>query len=132
VDRRSFLGALGGTLAAPTFAGTGFAAERPPLTTGLPQGDYDTAVMEALPGKRPLIKLTTRPPNYETPASYFANPITPNDAFFVRYHLAGIPPRIDLPQWKLAVGGEGINSALQLSFDDLQRGYEQVEIAAVC
>jgi DMSO/TMAO reductase YedYZ molybdopterin-dependent catalytic subunit len=88
--------------------------------------------MEALPGKRPLIKLTTRPPNFETPVSFFANPITPNDAFFVRYHLAGIPPRIDLPQWKLSVGGEGFNNQLQLSFDDLQRGYEQVEITALC
>jgi DMSO/TMAO reductase YedYZ molybdopterin-dependent catalytic subunit len=88
--------------------------------------------MEALPGKRPLIKLTTRPPNFETPASFFATPITPNDAFFVRYHLAGIPPRIDLPQWKLTVGGEGLNSPLQLSFDDLQRNYEQVAITAVC
>lgn len=132
MDRRSFLGALGGTLAAPTLAGSGFAAERPPLATGLPEGDYDTAVMEALPGKRPLIKLTTRPPNFETPASYFANSITPNDAFFVRYHLAGIPPRIDQAQWKLDVGGEGINSPLQLNFNDLQRNYEQVDVTAVC
>jgi DMSO/TMAO reductase YedYZ molybdopterin-dependent catalytic subunit len=132
VDRRFFLGALGGTIAAPLFAGRSFAAGRPPLTAGLPEGDYDTAIMQALPGKRPLIKLTTRPPNFETPISYFANPITPNDAFFVRYHLAGIPPRIDLPQWKLTVGGEGFTSQLQLGFDDLQRGYEQVEITAVC
>jgi len=132
VDRRFFLGALGGTIAAPALPGRILAAERAPLTAGLPDGDYDTAVMEALPGKRPLIKLTTRPPNYETPTNFFANPITPNDAFFVRYHLAGIPARIDQAQWKLDVGGEGLNSPLQLSFNDLQRGYEQVEVTAVC
>lgn len=132
VDRRFFIGALGGTIAAPVLPGLGFAAERASLTAGLPEGDYEMAVMEALPGKRPLIKLTNRPPNYETPASFFADPITPNDAFFVRYHLANIPPRIDQAQWKLEVGGEGVNTPLQLSFADLQRGYEQVEITAVC
>jgi DMSO/TMAO reductase YedYZ molybdopterin-dependent catalytic subunit len=132
VDRRFFLGALGGTIAAPVLPGRILAAERAPLTTGLPEGDYETAVMEALPGKRPLIRLTTRPPNFETPTSYFANPITPNDAFFVRYHLAGIPPRIDQAQWKLDVGGEGVNGPLQLGFNDLQRGYDQVEVTAVC
>jgi DMSO/TMAO reductase YedYZ molybdopterin-dependent catalytic subunit len=119
-------------MAAPFLAGRSSAAERPPLATGLPEGDYDTAVTEALPGKRPLIKLTTRPPNYETPTSFFAKPITPNDAFFVRYHLAGIPPHIDLAEWRLSVGGEEFNNPLQLSFDDLQRGYEQVEITALC
>ena len=71
----------------------------------MPEGLYGTAVLEALPGKRPLIRLTTRPPNYETPASYFADAITPNDAFFVRYHLAQIP-RVNAATWKLDVGGE--------------------------
>ena len=133
MHRRIFLQGLSGVVAAPAILrGRAFAAERAPLPAGLPQGDYDTAVMEALPGKRPLIKLTTRPPNYETPVSYFTTPVTPNDAFFVRYHLAGIPPRIDVQQWKLDVGGEGINAPLQLSFADLQRNYEQVELTAVC
>jgi len=44
---------LGGTIAAPAIlSGRVDAAERVPLTSGLPQGDYDSAVMEALPGKR--------------------------------------------------------------------------------
>jgi DMSO/TMAO reductase YedYZ molybdopterin-dependent catalytic subunit len=133
VRRRIFLQGLSGALAAPALLSRrAFSAERAPLPPGLPQGDYDTAVLEALPGKRPLIRLTTRPPNYETPTSVFATPVTPNDAFFVRYHLAGIPPRIDVQQWKLDVGGEGVNAPLQLSFTDLQRGYEQIELTAVC
>ena len=45
----------------------------------------------ALPGKRPLIKRTFRPPNYETPLTELRSQITANDAFFVRYHLASIP-----------------------------------------
>ena len=35
--------------------------------------------MESLPGKKPLIKLAYRPPNYESPLEYFRTPITPND-----------------------------------------------------
>ena len=133
MHRRYFLQGLSGAIAAPAILSRrAFAAERAPLTFGLPEGDYDTAVLEALPGKRPLIKLSTRPPNFETPTSYFAAPITPNDAFFVRYHLAGIPPRIDLQQWKLEIGGEGVTTPLQLRFGDLQNGYEQVSVTALC
>ena len=44
------------------------------------------------PGKRPLIRLTSRPPQLETPFSVFnEGVVTPDDAFFVRYHLADIP-----------------------------------------
>ena len=108
------------------------AAEPSFLSPGLPEGVYDTAMLEALPGKRPLIKLSYRPPNYETPLSYFTSEFTPNDAFFVRYHLAGIPEEIDAAHWQLRVGGEGISKPLQLSLQELQSGFEAVEIAAVC
>ncbi|HEX6843446.1 MAG TPA: molybdopterin-dependent oxidoreductase [Stellaceae bacterium] len=108
------------------------AAEKAPLVAGLASGVYDTATLEALPGKRPLIKLAYRPPNYETPASYFAAPITPNEAFFVRYHLADIPDAIDANAWTLRVGGDGATGALEFGLRDLQSGFEQVELAAVC
>ena len=80
------------------FAGATRAAEKSFLPRGLPEGVYDTAILDALPGKKPLIKLTYRPPNYETPLSHFTSEFTPNDAFFVRYHLAGIPEEIDAAQ----------------------------------
>jgi DMSO/TMAO reductase YedYZ molybdopterin-dependent catalytic subunit len=133
LDRRRFLVGLGGTAGlAPFLPMLARAAEQAPLTYGLPPGEYDSAVLEALPGKQPLIKLTGRPPNYETPLSYFSNPITPNNAFFVRYHLAGIPPRIDAATWKLDVGGEGAASPASFTLADLQRNFEQVEVTAVC
>ena len=48
------------------------------------------------PQKRPMIGLTERPPQLETPFSVFnAGAITPNNAFFVRYHLADVPYNID-------------------------------------
>jgi len=37
----------------------------------LPEGTLSSAVLEALPGKKPLIKRSFRPPNYETPVERF-------------------------------------------------------------
>src|SRR5215831_13338352 len=131
LDRRQFLQASAGALVlAPLFSRPLFAADAP-LTAGLPQGAYEIAGLEALAGKKPLIKLTARPPNYETPASYFSSAITPNDAFFVRYHLANIP-RVDANTWRLQVGGPGAATPLNLSLADLQRNFEAVSITAVC
>src|SRR5262249_591718 len=70
------------------------------LTPGIPEGVGTVATMEALPGKKPLIKLAYRPPNYESPLETFRNPITPNDEFFVRYHLADIP-EVDARTYKI-------------------------------
>src|SRR6195952_3765457 len=48
------------------------------------------------PQKRPMIGLTSRPPQLETPFAIFNDgAITPNHAFFVRYHLADVPLNID-------------------------------------
>src|ERR1700737_1479007 len=50
----------------------------------------------AFPQKRPLIVLTPRPPQLETPFAIFDQGVyTPNDAFFVRWHLGSIPQSID-------------------------------------
>jgi DMSO/TMAO reductase YedYZ molybdopterin-dependent catalytic subunit len=135
LDRRQVLRRVGGalTLAAPAvLAGRALAASRPALPTGLPDGVYASATLDALPGKKPLIKLSYRPPNYETPINYFDQAITANDAFFVRYHLADIPTAIDAAGWKIKVGGEGAANAFELGLDELRNGFEPVEIAAVC
>jgi DMSO/TMAO reductase YedYZ molybdopterin-dependent catalytic subunit len=95
----------------------------------LPEGTRAEAILDVLPGKKPLIKLTYRPPNYETPIEYFRSAITPNDAFYVRYHLSDIP-QVDAKTWKLSIGGEGANAQAELSFDDLQK-MPAFEIAAV-
>jgi DMSO/TMAO reductase YedYZ molybdopterin-dependent catalytic subunit len=83
------------------------------------------------PGKRPLIQLTARPPQLETPFSVFdENVITPNDAFFVRYHLSDIPLSIDPEAFRLEVKGK-VDRALSLSLADLKTGFEPVELVAV-
>jgi DMSO/TMAO reductase YedYZ molybdopterin-dependent catalytic subunit len=92
----------------------------PELPSLLPAGTREEAGLDALPGKKPLIKLTYRAPNYETPLEYFRTAITPNDAFFVRYHLSDIP-EVDLAKWRLTVGGEGAKGETELTFDDLRK-----------
>jgi len=95
----------------------------------LPEGTRAEAILDSLPGKRPLIKLSYRPPNYETPLEYFRTAITPNDAFFVRYHLSNIQ-QVDAKTWKLVVGGEGASVEIELNLDDL-KAMPAVEVVAV-
>ena len=99
------------------------------LPAELPEGTRAEAILDVLPGKRPLLKLAYRPPNYETPIEYFRSAITPNDAFYVRYHLSDIP-QVDAKTSKLSIGGEGANAQAELTFDDLQK-MPAFEIAAV-
>ena len=83
------------------------------------------------PGKRPLISVTTRPPHLETPFAVFnEGPITANDAFFVRYHLANIPTSVDLASYRLSVKGL-VSAPLSLSLAELKALAEPVEVVAV-
>src|SRR5687768_5162083 len=98
---------------------------------GLPSGALESAVLDTLPGKVPLIKRTWRPPNFETPTQYFNEAFTPNAAFFVRYHLPNIP-EVDAAAWRLRIGGPAAGKPLELDLGALQREFEQVEVAALC
>jgi DMSO/TMAO reductase YedYZ molybdopterin-dependent catalytic subunit len=73
--------------------------------------------------------LAYRPPNYEAPLDYFRTPITPNDQFFVRYHLSDIP-EVDATTYKITVGGDGANGQAELTLDDLKKlpAYEVVAV----
>jgi len=98
----------------------------------IPDGTLAEAVMYALPGKAPLIKKTYRPPNFETPIEYFRTPITPNKAFFVRYHLAGVPQPIKAAGWSLAVGGDAAGGEAKFTLAQLKKDFKLVELTAVC
>src|SRR5207253_11015369 len=70
----------------------------------------------AFPEKRPLIVLTTRPPQLETPFEVFNDGlITPNGAFYVRYHNAAIPTRIDGDSHLISIGGNACGKPFQIS-----------------
>jgi len=86
----------------------------------------------AFPEKRPLMVMTTRPPQLETPFPIFKENIyTPNDAFFVRWHLANIPTTVDLQIFRLTIRGR-VKHSLSFSLTDLQEQFEPIEVAAVC
>ncbi len=97
----------------------------------LPTGTLESSVLASLPGKQPLIKKTYRPPNFETPVAYFDGPYTPNDRFFVRYHLSAIP-EVSLSQWELRIGGDAVGAPLEFTMAELRRNFEMVELPALC
>ncbi|HTQ83507.1 MAG TPA: molybdopterin-dependent oxidoreductase, partial [Pseudolabrys sp.] len=99
------------------------------LSPGVPDGIGSYVTMGTLPGKKPLIQLADRPPNYESPLEYFRTPITPNDQFFVRYHLADIP-EVNPKTYKISVGGDGANGQAEITLDDL-KAMPAIEIVAV-
>src|SRR3989449_8193075 len=112
LSRRQALGALGG--AAAVVAGrtrTGWAQASDPIVAARPLVRY--------PQKTDLILLTSRPPQLETPMQWFDRAITPNEAFFVRYHVFPIPTQVDLATWRLRVGGH-VGRPLELSMDELK------------
>jgi DMSO/TMAO reductase YedYZ molybdopterin-dependent catalytic subunit len=74
--------------------------------------------------------MTPRPPQLETPFAVFNEGVfTPNDAFFVRWHLSNIPQTVDASTHRIKVSGV-VDRELSLSLDDLA-GMPTVEIAAV-
>jgi sulfite dehydrogenase len=116
-SRRTFLKTAGALTVAAAFGGIPaelFAAE-PRLAR--------------FPEKADLILLTSRPPQLETPLHYFKEYITPNDALFVRWHMANVPTSVDLDAWRLKVGGN-TEKDLLLSMDALKK-FEKVSYTAV-
>jgi sulfite dehydrogenase (cytochrome) subunit A len=84
----------------------------------------------AYPQKRKLMRITTRPPHLETPFEVFNEGVlTPNDAFFVRYHLAGLPLSIDPESYRLNVSGH-VDTPLSLSLNEL-KSMNKAEVVAV-
>lgn len=137
MDRRNVLLGLAGGAAAGTWTALGGRAvagsRAPALDPSLPDGLRESALLERLPGKQPLIKLTWRPPNYESPIATFRDAITPNDRFFVRYHLASIPTAADLARdWSLRIGGDAATRPFTLSLEQLRREFAAVEVTALC
>src|SRR6059036_3940470 len=92
--RRDFLRTVGGLGAFAVSAEMlwraprAFSQQADPILAGRPLVRY--------PEKADLILMTSRPPQLETPMTYFDRAITPNEAFFVRYHTFPVPTGVDL------------------------------------
>jgi DMSO/TMAO reductase YedYZ molybdopterin-dependent catalytic subunit len=86
---------------------------------------------DSFPQKGEMILLRTRPPLLETPFSVFDQGVfTPNDQFYVRWHLANIPTQIDGAAFRLNVHG-AVKRELSLSLTALLTTFPRVELAAV-
>src|SRR6266404_831618 len=129
IDRRALLrqsGAAAATLGmASAFAPLRALADSVTLPFGngeRPLGKY--------PQKRPMIVMTSRPPQLETPFSVFnEGVITPNDAFFVRYHLTDVPLNVDPNKFTLEIKGK-VDHPLKLSLKEIRK-LPAVELVAV-
>jgi len=85
--------------------------------------------MARFPQKTDLILVTDRPPQLETPLHYFRQDLTPNEAYFVRWHLGGYPTRIDLDDFRLRVDGH-VSRPFELTLRELMHDFEAVEFIA--
>ena len=129
VSRRKFL------LLAATVAAGGLTAACSNLGPDQSKQDAILKIKDGLsvgrfPEKDELIMLTDRPPQLETPVFYYRQDLTPNEAFFVRWHFSGIPTTVDLRTFKLSIDGH-VQKPFSLSVDELKKQFEPVSIVAV-
>ena len=128
-SRRAFLKSAG-RLGALGLIGTAAHAGRA-LALELPFANGHRELTTAFPQKGAMILQRTRPPLLETPFEVFDQGVfTPNDRFYVRWHLANVPTLIDPAEFSLKVRGL-VETPLSLGLNELVRDFEPVEIAAV-
>jgi sulfite dehydrogenase (cytochrome) subunit A len=126
IDRRELMKRAG---VAALVTGVGSAKAFALETVTLPFDNGERPLVK-YPQKRTMIGLTSRPPQLETPFSIFNDgPITPNNAFFVRYHLADVPTNIEPDTFTLQVKGK-VDKPLKLSLKDIRK-MKATEIVAV-
>ena len=129
IDRRNLIKHSGAAIAALSAGMTARSLRAFAATAMLPFENGERPLIE-YPQKRPMIVLTSRPPQLETPFSVFdANVITPNDAFFVRYHLADVPLSIDPDAFSVEIRGK-VDKPMKLSLADIKK-MPAVDIVAV-
>jgi len=130
IPRREFLKQAGMAGVASALGSPALSALAAPANVTLPFENGERELV-AFPQKRPLIVLTSRPPQLETPFSVFSEGVlTPNDAFFVRYHWSAIPTEIDPQSYRLKIAGH-VNTPLELSLAELKQMGDAVDIVAV-
>jgi sulfite dehydrogenase len=127
MQRRDMIAGVGAALV----ASPSVAAESTRIPAELPDGTRGVVRFVNLPEKRRMLRLVDRPPNYATPVNVFADVVTPNDRFFVRYHLGGVPSAADMEGWTLSIGGDGVDRPIKLKLSDLL-DLPSAEVLGVC
>jgi DMSO/TMAO reductase YedYZ molybdopterin-dependent catalytic subunit len=130
MPRRNFLVGVGGLGVAAFFA-TASCPVRAQEFIELPFANGRRELVQGWPQKGVMILLRTRPPLLETPFEVFDRGVfTPNDRFYVRWHLANIPTTIDGNEFRLQVRGH-VRQPISLTMHDLLHDFQPFEIAAV-
>ena len=128
LPRRSFL-----QMAAGLAAGGALSGSLPALAARLVQMPFANGGRQLIrfPQKREMILLRERPPLLETPFEVFDEGVfTPNDRFFVRWHLSAIPTAIDVNTFRLRIDGH-VRTPREFTLQEILRQPDQVEMAAV-
>ncbi len=110
-------------IAAAALTGTSLTATQRPI-------DNRKISTIAFPEKKPMITYSDRPPLLEAPRSVFTQKFTPNDEFFVRWHMPDIPTYIDTNTFKIKIHGL-VDKPFEVTLNDLKTKFEQVEVNAV-
>jgi DMSO/TMAO reductase YedYZ molybdopterin-dependent catalytic subunit len=128
-SRRQFLAGVGGLgitglMGASAWSGTDEAVVFPFI-------NGNRNLVENFPQKGAMVLQRSRPPLLETPFEVFDQGIfTPNDRFYVRWHVANIPTVVDPGTFRLNVRGH-VKQPISFTLDDLVRKFKPIEIAAV-
>jgi len=128
-SRRQFLAGVGGVgltglLGARAWSGTGDSVVFP-FVNG------DRNLVKNFPQKGGMVLQRSRPPLLETPFDVFDQGVfTPNDRFYVRWHLANIPGVVDPGKFRLNVRGH-VKQSISFTLDELVRKFKPIEFAAV-
>jgi len=130
LSRRRFLAGVGGVGLTGLLGASAWDAMAGTLVQ-LPFDNGRRDLVTNFPQKGAMLLQRTRPPLLETPWEVFDQGVfTPNDRFYVRWHLANIPTEVDPATFRLNVHGH-VGQPIQLTLDELVRGFKPFEIAAV-
>jgi DMSO/TMAO reductase YedYZ molybdopterin-dependent catalytic subunit len=130
VSRRRFLAGAGGIGLTGLLGASGWDAMAATLAE-LPFVNGQRDLVTSFPQKGAMLLQRTRPPLLETPFEVFDQGVfTPNDRFYVRWHLANIPNSVDPATFRLNIRGH-VRQPISLTLDDLARDFKPFEIAAV-
>ncbi len=128
--RRRFLARAGGLGLTGLFGASAWNAMAAALVE-LPFVNGQRELVTNFPQKGAVLLQRTRPPLLETPFEVFDQGVfTPNDRFYVRWHLANIPEVVDPVSFRLAIRGH-VRQPISLALDDLVREFKPFEIVAV-
>jgi DMSO/TMAO reductase YedYZ molybdopterin-dependent catalytic subunit len=130
LSRRNFLAGTGALGLSGLLASASWPARAEELIE-LPFANGRRELVSNFPQKGPMILQRTHPPLLETPFEVFDQGVfTPNDRFYVRWHVPNIPTTIDPAEFRLKIGGR-VRQPISLTLQELVRDFAPFEIAAV-